>query len=73
MPQRRQSPLHLSAREQAIADLVGRGLGNQEIARRLSLSVRTVENYLRLIYLRLRLKNRSQLTRWVLVGADTDA
>jgi predicted ATPase/DNA-binding CsgD family transcriptional regulator len=54
----------LSPREQEVARLVTDGLGNREIAARLSLSVRTVETHIRHMLTKLGLLNRTQLATW---------
>lgn len=51
----------LSARELAVAHAVGRGLTNKQIAAELAISVRTVENHLRVIYRKLHIHSRMQL------------
>jgi predicted ATPase/DNA-binding NarL/FixJ family response regulator len=56
----------LSAREAQIAGLVARGSANAEIAARLHLSRRTVENHLLHIFTKLGLENRTQLAAWFL-------
>jgi predicted ATPase/DNA-binding NarL/FixJ family response regulator len=56
----------LSAREAQIAGLVAQGSTNPQIAARLHLSRRTVENHLLHIYTKLGLDNRTQLAAWFL-------
>jgi DNA-binding NarL/FixJ family response regulator len=51
----------LTPRELEIASLVGAGLRNHEIARRLGVSVTTVRSHLRKVYLKLRLASRIEL------------
>ncbi|MGH9158296.1 MAG: helix-turn-helix transcriptional regulator, partial [Acidimicrobiales bacterium] len=51
----------LTAREREVAALAGGGLSNREIAARLSLSVRTVENQLQRVYEKLGVSGRSDL------------
>jgi DNA-binding NarL/FixJ family response regulator len=46
--------------------LVAAGLGNKEIARRLSISERTVETHLDQLRRQLGLQNRTQLATWAL-------
>jgi DNA-binding NarL/FixJ family response regulator len=53
----------LSARETEVAEHVAQGLSNAEVAQRLHLSVRTVENHLRSIYGKLEVRNRTALAR----------
>jgi non-specific serine/threonine protein kinase len=55
----------LSVREREVAALVAQGLTNKEIARRLYLSVRTVESHVRHILMKLGLANRTQLASWM--------
>jgi DNA-binding CsgD family transcriptional regulator len=51
----------LSARELEIAHLVAEGLSSREVAERLYVSVRTVDNHLQRIYTKLGITNRSEL------------
>ena len=50
----------LTAREQEVLDLVARGLGNQEIARRLCISHRTARNHVSNIFTKLQVADRAQ-------------
>jgi non-specific serine/threonine protein kinase len=59
----------LSDREREIAGLVAGGLSNREIADRLHISVRTAENHVSHILVKLGLHSRAQLTRWVTLRA----
>ncbi|MBB5957677.1 non-specific serine/threonine protein kinase [Saccharothrix tamanrassetensis] len=61
----------LSPRQREIALLVSQGHPNHEIARRLHLSVSTVENHLTAIYAKVAVTNRVELGTWV--GAQTGA
>ena len=56
-------PLELTPTEQEVADLVGRGLTNREVANALFLSVSTVEANLRRIYQKLGVRSRTELSR----------
>jgi DNA-binding NarL/FixJ family response regulator len=51
----------LTAREQEIAELASVGRSNREIADELSISVRTVENHLQRIYIKLGIRARNEL------------
>lgn len=51
----------LSAHETAIAQLIASGAGEREAALALGLSVRTVQNYLRALYSKFNVTNRSEL------------
>ncbi|MFJ3780004.1 LuxR C-terminal-related transcriptional regulator [Streptomyces sp. NPDC090075] len=53
-------PLHLSAREREVLELIGQGLNNKEIAIRMGLSVGTVERHCSSMYRKLRVRNRVQ-------------
>ena len=56
-------PLPLTEREREIAMLIGQELSNRAIAKRLTLSVRTVENHLQRAYTKLGVTNRAELRR----------
>jgi len=58
---RRQAPPPLSGRQQEIAVLAGRGMSSREIAGRLFVSVRTVDNHLYRIYRQLGVASREEL------------
>jgi DNA-binding CsgD family transcriptional regulator len=60
---REASPFGLTPREAEVLGLVARGLHNQDIADRLSLSRRTVEQHLRSAYDKLDVHNRAAATR----------
>ncbi len=60
-------PYALTAREREVATLASQGVSNQEIARRLVLSVRTVETHLARVYDKLGINSRGAL-RDVLTG-----
>lgn len=61
----------LTARERDIAALVGQGLTNQEIARHLVLSRRTVEDHVARVLGKLGARSRSQIAAWVSSGGVT--
>jgi DNA-binding NarL/FixJ family response regulator len=56
----------LSERELDVARAVARGLGNQEIAAELFISLSTVKTHLTSIQTKLRLRNRVQVAIWVI-------
>ena len=56
----------LTKREREVALLVAERLSNREIAEKLCIAVKTVENHLTSIYGKLEIKSRAQLTRLVL-------
>jgi non-specific serine/threonine protein kinase len=66
---RRPDDSPLSDRERQIAGLVADGLSNREIGDRLHISVRTAENHVSHILVKLGLHSRAQLTRWVTLRA----
>jgi len=53
------APADLSRREREVLRLVAEGLSNEEIARRLFLSVRTVERHLSNVYVKLRVSGKA--------------
>jgi DNA-binding NarL/FixJ family response regulator len=55
----------LTPREQEIALLVGRGLINRQIAQKLSISERTVENHISKILKKLGFSSRARIATWV--------
>ncbi|HEY0188751.1 MAG TPA: helix-turn-helix transcriptional regulator, partial [Cellulomonas sp.] len=57
----------LTPREREVAALARRGFTNKEIARRLRLSVRTVENHMGAVMHKLGLSRRTGLQRWPLL------
>jgi len=61
-----QSPVSLSERELQIIDLVATGLTNQEIAQKLEISKRTVDNHISNILDKTKTENRVALVRWAL-------
>jgi DNA-binding CsgD family transcriptional regulator len=60
------TPFTLSDRELQIIDLVAAGLTNQEIAVKLEISKRTVDNHISNILTKTRTDNRVALVRWAL-------
>ncbi|MCU1400315.1 MAG: response regulator receiver protein, partial [Acidimicrobiales bacterium] len=56
----------LSDRELDVANAVGRGLGNQEIADELFISLSTVKSHLASVQAKLHLRNRVEIAIWVL-------
>jgi DNA-binding NarL/FixJ family response regulator len=61
-----QTPVNLSDRELQIIDLVAAGLTNQEIAGKLEISKRTVDNHISNILTKTGTDNRVALVRWAL-------
>ena len=60
------SRITLSAREMEIIDLVADGLTNQEIAERLTISKRTVDNHVSNMFTKTGSKNRVALLNWAM-------
>ncbi|MEB3158339.1 MAG: helix-turn-helix transcriptional regulator [Synechococcus sp.] len=56
----------LSARELEIIQLVAEGLTNQEIAERLTISKRTVDNHVSNVFTKTGSKNRVALLNWAM-------
>jgi DNA-binding NarL/FixJ family response regulator len=54
----------LTARERQVLRLLARGYAYKEIARELSISVKTVESHASAVLRKLQLSNRSELSRW---------
>lgn len=54
----------LTARESEIVALISQGLSNEQIARRLYLSINTVKTYIRSAYRRMGVSSRSQAVLW---------
>ncbi|MBD2665516.1 transcriptional regulator, LuxR family [Richelia sinica FACHB-800] len=61
-----QTPVSLSDRELQIIDLVAAGLTNQDIAAKLEISKRTVDNHISNILTKTKTDNRVALVRWAL-------
>jgi DNA-binding NarL/FixJ family response regulator len=54
----------LTTREREVLRLIARGLPYKQVARRLSISVKTVEAHVSAVLRKLQLSNRYELTRW---------
>jgi len=59
-------PIELSERELQIIERVAAGLTNQDIARELAISKRTVDNHISNILTKTGTENRVSLVRWAL-------
>ena len=61
--------VRLSQRETEVLGLIARGLGNKEIADRLSLSVETIRSYLKNIYEKMHVHSRAEaVAKYITVG-----
>jgi len=60
------TPIAISGREMQIIELVAAGLTNQEIAQKLEISKRTVDNHISNILTKTSTDNRVSLVRWAL-------
>ncbi len=56
----------LTPREREVMRLIARGYTYKEIARRLSLSIKTVESHVSAVLRKLQLSSRHELTRWAI-------
>ena len=65
-----QAKIHLSERELEIIELVAAELTNQEIALRLSISKRTVDNHVSNIFTKTGSRNRVALVKWALSNGN---
>lgn len=61
----RKPAVKLSAREREVLELVGQGLPNKLIARRLEISEKTVKAHLTQVFLQLRVTDRTQAALWL--------
>ena len=57
----------LTAREQEVMRLLARGYAYKEIARRLTISVKTVETHASAVLRKLQLSSRNELSHWAAV------
>jgi NarL family two-component system response regulator LiaR len=62
IPARKWASAGLSAREREIVSLIKQHLSNKQIAKKMGISVRTVENHLSHIYVKTNTYSRSELT-----------
>jgi DNA-binding CsgD family transcriptional regulator len=61
--------MHLSPKQKEIINLIIKGHGNKEIARRLGISTRTVDSHLQRLYDRHNVHSRAALVaKWILEG-----
>ena len=54
----------LTPREREVLRLIARGYAYKEIARQLSLSIKTIETHVSSVLRKLQLSNRHEITRW---------
>lgn len=62
----RKKPVSLSERELQVIELVAAGLTNQDVAERLEISKRTVDNHVSNILTKTATGNRVELVRWAM-------
>jgi non-specific serine/threonine protein kinase len=55
----------ITRREREIAELIAAGMSNREIARKLFLSERTVDNHVQHLFNKLNFHSRAQIAAWV--------
>lgn len=67
-PVRADGGVELSRREREVAELLAKGLSNREIAQRLFLSERTVDNHVHHILDKLGFDSRVQVATWLVAG-----
>ncbi|MGH9186193.1 MAG: helix-turn-helix transcriptional regulator, partial [Acidimicrobiales bacterium] len=67
------APLHLTATEQRVAELIGGGMSTREVAGALFLSPKTVEANLTRIYRKLGIRTRAELGSWLTRDASPHA
>lgn len=65
VPSPRRPAQVLTRREREVAELVGKGLSNREIARSLVIGQRTVESHVEQILAKLGVTSRAQIAVWV--------
>jgi DNA-binding NarL/FixJ family response regulator len=65
--------LSLSTREHEVAALVTEGLTNRQIASRLVIATRTVDNHVQHIFDKLAVSSRAQVAAWVAVRTFVDS
>jgi DNA-binding NarL/FixJ family response regulator len=58
------SPAELTPRELEIVDLIGTGLSNKEIAKRLNIGVATIKSHVHSVLSKLNLQRRGQAAKW---------
>ncbi len=63
----------LTDREKDILNLVGEGMSNTEIAKKLYISVGTVKNYISSLYSKLEVDDRSKLTLYAIKEASKNS
>ena len=56
----------LTAREQQVMEMLGRGMTNREIAEHLEISIKTVDTHRGHVLKKLRLRNNSDITRFAI-------